>query len=58
MSKYYKLCSHCEDGILEGNLDGKETTIECGECDGLGFHITDEGIELFKFLKLLKLIKN
>lgn len=47
-------CKYCGGDGLKETFDsfGNETgTIECGECDGQGIHLTDEGINLYEFFK-------
>lgn len=57
MSKYFHLCHHCRGTRrieTEWNADGDcVKSVLCGECDGMGIHLTEEGDELRHFLEVL-----
>lgn len=47
-------CMVCGGG---GQVEmSEDTTIDCGECDAIGWHITDDGVNIAKFLDLIQYI--
>jgi DnaJ-class molecular chaperone len=63
MNKYFTNCKACcGSGSVE--IDPKEhlepipdgATVECGECEGRGYFLTEEGEELVAFLSKARII--
>jgi DnaJ-class molecular chaperone len=62
MNRYFDPCYYCHgSGRVEVGHDDEHPegthTVECGECNGFGMHMTDAGVELRTFLLKLEKAK-
>lgn len=56
MTRFFKSCWHCS-GSGDLILDEEKPPVECGECEGRGFFLTEAGEELEAFLRKLGVVK-